>query len=562
MDRTRLTVTRALPTPGRTAPLGARLLGAVVVAALAMAALAPAVGAQTEGEPQPGGTLIFARNQDVQTLNPIGAADNGSIFAIMQIFDQLVEVGDDASPQPGLAESWTSSDDGLTWTFTLRDATFSNGDPVTAEDVKFSLDRWKDPAVNVAYGGLASSVESVTVVDDRTVEVGLSRPDGAFLDNLAMFVASIVPQAVVEAVGDEAFGAEPVGSGPFKLKSWARGERLELERNPGYWRAPMPYLDGVVFDFVQDDNTRLLRVENGEAHLAEDVPYAQIERLDALDDVAVVAEDVFKWDAIWLNTAVPPLDDPNVRLALNYATPKEDILESVLHGRGDIANHVIARVKYWDESVPAYPYDLEKARELMAQSAAPDGFDLTMIIPAGDSTELQMAQVIQAAWAELGVNVTLEPADLGTAFGTWLGEDPVAAMSATFPGSALSSDTLSDDNLLFVFLVPGHGPALVRDELRRPRGRAAHPGWQRDLRRGGARLELRAGPGPGDGRRARRAALLHQCPDRRPRRRPGLPYVQDGLVAALGGLAEPVTGCGMRTMGDRGPHPHPAMPSA
>jgi peptide/nickel transport system substrate-binding protein len=272
-----------------------------------------------------------------------------------------------------------------------------------------------------------------------------------------MFVASIVPKAVVEEIGDEAFSSSPVGSGPFQLVSWNRGERLELARNPNYWRAPMPYLDGVVIDFVQDDNTRLLRVENGEAHLAEDVPYAQIERVDAIDGVSVVAEEVFKWDAIWLNTAVPPLDDHNVRLALNYATPKEDILESILFGRADIANHIIARVKYWDESVPAYAYDLEMAQQLMAESSAPDGFDLTMLIPAGDSTELQMAQVIQAAWAEIGVNVTLEPVDLGTAFGTWLGEDPTAAMSSTFPGSALSSDTLSDDNLLFVFLVPDTG---------------------------------------------------------------------------------------------------------
>ena len=429
----------------------------LVAAALAIGALAPVASAQ-DAKPVSGGTLVFARNQDAQSLNPIvGSADNGSIFVIMQIFDQLVEVGDDASPQPGLAESWTSSEDGLTWTFTLRDAQFSNGDPVTAEDVKFSLDRWKDPAINISYGGLASSVETVEVIDDKTVRITLNRPDGAFLDNLAMFVASIVPKAVVEEIGDEAFSSNPVGSGPFMLKSWARGERLELERNPNYWRAPMPYLDGVTIDFVQDDNTRLLRVENGEADLAEDVPYAQVERIDALDGVSVASEDVFKWDAIWLNTAIPPLDDVNVRQALNYATPKEDILESVLFGRGDIANHIIANVKYGDESVPAYPYDVEKAKELMAASSVPDGFDLTMLIPAGDSTELAMAQVIQAAWAEIGVNVSLEPVDLGTEFGTWLGEDPVAAMSATFPGSTLSSDTLSDDNLLFVFLVPDTG---------------------------------------------------------------------------------------------------------
>lgn len=451
--------TLAVGPPSRRGGRARSFSAALVATALALTALAPTASAQdAAGEPQAGGTLVFARNQDAQSLNPlVGSADNGSIFVIMQIFDQLVEVGDAPEPQPGLAESWSSSEDGLTWTFNLREALFSDGSPVTAEDVKFSLDRWKDPEINVNYGGLSSSVEEVTVIDDRTVEVTLNRPDGAFLDNLAMFVASIVPKAVIEEIGDEAFSSNPIGSGPFQLVSWNRGERLELARNPNYWRAPMPYLDGVVIDFVQDDNTRLLRLENGEAHLAEDVPYAQIERVEAVDGASVVAEEVFKWDAIWLNTAVEPLDDLNVRLALNYATPKEDILENILFGRGDIANHIIARVKYWDPDVPAYPYDLEMAQQLMAESSAPDGFDLTMIIPAGDSTELQMAQVIQSAWSQIGVNVSLEPVDLGTAFGTWLGEDPTAAMSATFPGSSLSSDTLSDDNLLFVFLVPDTG---------------------------------------------------------------------------------------------------------
>ena len=533
------------------------LSAGVVAAALAIAAMAPAASAQdASAEPVSGGTLVFARNQDAQSLNPIvGSADNGSIFVIMQIFDQLVEVGDDASPQPGLAESWTSSEDGLTWTFTLRDAQFSNGDPVTAEDVKFSLDRWKDPEINISYGGLASSVESVDVIDDKTVQITLNRADGAFLDNLAMFVASIVPKAVVDEIGDEEFSSNPVGSGPFMLKSWARGERIELERNPNYWRAPMPYLDGVTIDFVQDDNTRLLRVENGEADLAEDVPYAQVERIDALDGVSVASEDVFKWDAIWLNTAVPPLDDLNVRQALNYATPKEDILESILFGRGDIANHIIANVKYLDESVPAYPYDIDKAKELMAASSMPDGFDLTMLIPAGDSTELAMAQVIQAAWAEIGVNVTLEPVDLGTAFGTWLGRGPRRGDVGDVTWQrALVGHAVGRQPALRVPR-PRHGPALVRHELRQPRGRAAHPRRQCDVRRGRAGIELRPGAGPGDGGCAGRAALLHERPHGCGGQRAGLPHLQDGLVAALGGLAQRVTDPARRAVVRLGPPP-------
>ena len=429
----------------------------MLMGALAVTALVAAPVAAQSPAPVSGGTLTFARNQEPQSLNPmVGSADNGSIFTIMQMCDQLVRATGDPDPQPGLAESWERSDDGLTWTFHLRDAQFSDGSPVTADDVVFSLTRWADPAINVSYGGLASSVEAVTKVDDSTVELTLNRPDGAILDNLAMFVASIVPQAVIEAIGDEAFAEAPVCSGPFMLQSWTRGQQLELVRNPNYWDAPRPYLDGVTFSFVADDNTRMLQLQQGEVLAAEEVPYAQVERIDALDGVSVDSTPVFKWDAIWLNTAMAPLDDLNVRLALNYATPKQAILDTVLFGRGDIANHIIARVKYWDPEVPAYPYDLDKAKELMSQSSVPDGFDLPLLVVAGDSTEQAMAQVIQAAWSEIGVNVTIEPVDIGTAFTRWLAPEN-AEMSATFPGSALSSDTMSDDNLVFVFMDPDAG---------------------------------------------------------------------------------------------------------
>jgi peptide/nickel transport system substrate-binding protein len=430
--------------------VGPALLAAI--AALAMSGV-PAIAQE---EPTIGGTLTFARNQEPTSLNPTDpqAANNGSIFTIVQICEGLVGVGDSPSPVPMLAESWEPSDDGLTWTFELRDAMFSDGTPVTAEDVKFSLDRWADPDIQTSYSGIASSAGEVTIVDEDTIQLTLERPDGAILDNLAMFVASIVSKAAFESMGAEAFGEAPVCAGPFMVESWDRGQQLTLVRNPHYWDAPKPYLDSVTFRFVADDNTRLLQLQNGEVQVAEEVPYSQVARVDALDGVSVLTEPVFKWDAIWLNTTLPPLDEVGVRQALNYATPKEQILESILFGQGDIANHLIARVRYWDPDVAAYPYDVDKAKELMAASSVPDGFDLNMIIVGGDSTELAMAQAIQAAWAEIGVNVSIEVVDIGTAFDRWLfpASGVNTEQSATFPGSALSSDTLSDDNLVFVFM--------------------------------------------------------------------------------------------------------------
>ncbi len=401
--------------------------------------------------PRQGGSLVMARDSEPLSLNPIGdgSADNGSIFMIVQIFDTLVETRDDPLPQPALAESWSVSDDSLTWTFNLRQGVrFSNGDPVTCEDVKYSIDGFADPEVNTFYSGFGSAIESTECVDESTFVVQLNRVEGAFLDYLSTMPASIRPMAIYEELGSDAFSENPVGSGPFMVREWVRGERLVLERNPYYWKEGQPYLDEITILYVPDENTRMLMIESGEAQIATEVPYSQIERIDALDGVTVLIEDVMAWDAVWFNSRIPPLDDRNVIQALNYATPKEAMLESLLYGAGEIANHVIAKVKYWDPSVEPYPYDLERAQELMAASSVPDGFTMPCLIVAGDQVERQQAEILQQEWAKIGVQLEIEAVDISTIWERWTsGEE----MCFTYPGSGLSSDALSDDNLAVVF---------------------------------------------------------------------------------------------------------------
>lgn len=407
------------------------------------------------GEPVTGGTLTFARSLDAEAgLNPINAPNNGSIFTIQQIFDQLVEVNG-SELEPGLAESWDTSKDGLEWTFHLRDAQFSNGDPVTAEDVQFSIERFADPEININYATLGAAIKSIDVVDDKTVKVTLSTVDGPFLDNLAMFAAAIVPQKVVEDVGDKAFAEAPIGSGPFMVTEFKRGQQTVLERNPHYWREGEPYLDGVTFEFVPDANTRTLQLRSGEVDVADGLPYNQVESLEGTDGINVEVADSLKWDSIFFNTSVAPLDEVEVRQALNYATPKEQILETVLFGNATVANSQIPPVKYWDESIEPYPYDLEQAQELISQSSVPDGFDLELQIPSGDAVEKQTAEIVKAEWAKIGVNVTIVPRDFGTMFGDWLAGK--GGEAATFPGDALSSDTLSDDEIAALVYDPAAG---------------------------------------------------------------------------------------------------------
>ena len=408
------------------------------------------------GEPVKGGVLNFARSQDVDVgLNPINAPSNGSIFVIQQIFDQLVEIGEGTEVEPGLATSWNSSKDGLTWTFHLRDAKFSNGEPVTGEDVKFSIERFAELKLNVNYSTLGESIKDVEVVDPHTVKVHLKNVDASFLDNISMFAAAIEPKKVVEEVGDKAFSENPVGSGPFKVKEYKRGQKTVLERNPLYWRKGEPYLDGVVFEYVPDANTRILKVRSGEAQVADQIPYNQVESLEGTEGVSVEVAKALSWTSIFLNMTKAPLGDKKVRQALNYATPKEEILKSVFFGNAEIANSNIPPLKYWDESIQPYPFDLEKAEELMAESSVPKGFDLELQIPSGEPVVQQTAEILKQEWGKIGVNMTIVQKELGALESAWF--EGKGAMATTFAGGTLSSDTLSDDEIAAITLDPEAG---------------------------------------------------------------------------------------------------------
>ena len=388
-----------------------------------------------------GGSLVFARKQEPETLNPMLAADNGSIWTITQIFDQLLEARHGyADPQPGLAESWSVSSNGLTYTFHLRDAAFSDGSPVTAQDVKFTLDRFANPKINANYSFLGSSIASTQVVNSRTVVVHLKHIDSTFLFNLAMFVPSVVPQKILTEMGEEKFGSNPVGSGAFRVKSWTRGVALELERNPHYWRSGRPYVDSLTFTTMPDDSSRLLALESGQADIADYIPYNEISHVNSRAGLTVKVESISDWSCIALNNAVKPFNELAVRQALNYATPRQQILESIYLGQAELANAQVGKVKFWDSSVPTYPYDLSKARKLLKSSSVPSGFSVPIITVSEDTVELSTVEIIQAAWGELGIKVTIDQVDIGTALSEWYADQKPAML---FPGNVLSSDTLS-----------------------------------------------------------------------------------------------------------------------
>jgi peptide/nickel transport system substrate-binding protein len=400
-----------------------------------------------------GGTLTFDRNVEPLSLNPIGPTDAGSIDVQLQIFDQMVEYDPGSlTPKPGIAAAWTRSTDGLTYDFKLRDASFSNGAPVTARDVVFSLQRFADPKVNQAYGSLVAPIERISSPAPGHVRITLSKPFPALLDYLTLFAASITPEQAVKQLGSR-FDSAPVGSGPFMLKRWTRGQSLELVRNPHYWRAQRPFLDAVTFKFVKDDNTRVIDVKSGQADVAENVPFSQIADLRGASGIRVSVQPTSLIASVFLyDPSIPALNDRDVRQALNYATPRDQINHAVLGGVAQPANSVIPRLRFWDASVAAYPYDLGKAKQLMASSTAPHGFPLTLTIDGSDSNVRAIAQILQQSWGKIGVNVKIRQLDTAA-----LGQELFAFkyQAAMFPLNAIASDIAPEDEQAAAYYVYG-----------------------------------------------------------------------------------------------------------
>lgn len=408
--------------------------------------------------PKKGGTLVYARRAATETLDPLQNRNgNGDIFADEIIFNALVRPDPKGSSDlvPGLSDRWTISPNRRDYTFHIRDnARFSNGDPVTADDVKFSLDRFGDKKLNAIYGVLAVGYKSTEVVDQSTVTVHLSQPVSAFLYNISILPAFIVPKKLVEQQGEKFF-QKPVGSGPFVVKEWLQGSHITFVRNPYYWEVGKPYLDDVRYDFTIDDNARMLALQSGQAQAVDGVPFSEVAHLKTDSGVYVQFTTVPYFEGLWLNHKRPEFADLNVRQALQYAVDKAAINKTVFAGTGTIPNSVFPALRYDAtlQQLPPYPYDLNKAKQLMAQSGFPNGFSTTLQYPAGFAYYNRLALILQAAWQQIGVKVKLIQQDQGTESQRFYQLD----YDMTFPYAQFTSDVVVPDEYAYFVNDPSSG---------------------------------------------------------------------------------------------------------
>ena len=412
-----------------TTTVAASALGFMLAAAPAMAqdaATAPAADATTpDPDAKQGGNIVITYKDDVATLDPAIGYDWQNWSMIKSLFDGLMDyVPGTTELRPGLAESYEISEDGQTFTFKLRSGVkFHNGREMTAEDVKFSLDRVTAPATqspgagffgmidgyDAVAAGEADSLSGVTVVDPTTVEIKLSRPDATFLHVMALNFASVVPEEAVAEHGAD-FGKNPVGTGAFKLGEWALGQRVVFTRNEDYWRDGLPYLDQITFEIGQEPIVALLRLQSGEVDIPGDgIPPAKFQEVmaDPEQKARVVEGGQLQTGYITMNVEIPPFDQKGVREAVNMAINKDRVVQ-MINNRALPANQPLPpSMPGYDESYEGYAYDVDAAKAKLAEAGFPDGFDTELFVMNTDPNP-RIAQAIQQDLSQIGIRAEIQ----------------------------------------------------------------------------------------------------------------------------------------------------------
>jgi len=348
------------------------------------------------------GTLIIAHGTDAVSLDPALATDSPSFTVIEHMYETLFEYQADGQIVPYLATGYRVSADNLTWTIDIRQGvTFHDGTPLTANEVKASLDRFIDPANAYTFRFLITRVQEINVLDTYKIELKLSSVFAPMMAHLTHGSTAIVKTGLD-------LDETPVGTGAFRFDSWERGQRIDLKRNENYW-GERPSLDGIRFLAVPEGTTRMALVETGEAHVAVRVPPQDVARLNANPNVTVENVASVRTIYIWFNNVMEPYTDVRVRQAINYAVNKEEIAEFVAGGAVRVSDAPISPGVFGYTPIGNYDYDPERAKALLAEAGFPNGFSTTLYSPVGRYLQdIQITEAIQSQLAEVGVTATIE----------------------------------------------------------------------------------------------------------------------------------------------------------
>lgn len=363
---------------------------------------------ELSGNPITGGSIRVGISQDVDSLDPHKAVSAGTKEVLFNIFEGLVKPDSEGNLVEAIAESYEISKDAKVYTFTLREGVkFHNGQTLTAEDVKYSIERCADTSNGEPLVSAYSIIDSVNILDEKTVEIRLKESNTEFL---AYMTTAILPKDYADTE------IRPVGTGPFQYVSRSPQENMILEKFEDYWGEPA-YLDKVEFRIIENADMVVTNLNGGSVDMVMRLTSSQAAQVT--DKFHIEEGTMNLVQALYLNNEVEPLNDERVRQALSYAINPDEIIAMISDGKGvRVGSSMYPGLKkYYEESLNAYyPQDIEQAKKLLAKAGYEDGFDLEIMVSSADQPHVDTAQVIAEQLKQIGVRVTIQPIE----WSTWL----------------------------------------------------------------------------------------------------------------------------------------------
>ena len=397
------------------------LLIALIAACAAPAAEAPAAEADTaeadaadaapaaadSGEPVAGGTLRVAFQNEWAGLDPHIASSYSSYQILNNVLEGLTFYDDDMNLQPWLAESWEQSEDGLTWTFHLRQGVlFSNGREMTAEDVKWSYERLIDPETGAGNAARVGPPETqIEAIDDYTVAITHPEPFGIFPQSVGFDKSTGI--VAKESLEDDGTINVPIGTGPFQISEVEGTTRLVLTKNENYWQEGLPYLDSIEITPIPDDTVRETALRGGEVDWILAIAPQSYEAMQEDANIVVDTAPQLSYDYIGINLTREPFTDVRVRQAIALALDREQLCAAGFFGICEAIQGPIGTGSPWFFDYAPYGQDVERAKELLAEAGYADGFEMELLPTVQYGETVRAAQVLQQQLAAIGITASI-----------------------------------------------------------------------------------------------------------------------------------------------------------
>jgi peptide/nickel transport system substrate-binding protein len=378
-----------------------------VLAVATVTVLVACLGRDADGAtPKRGGKIVVGSLAAMRQLDPHKTNSAEEYPPTFWMYNGLARLRHDGNPEPDLAVDWKPNDDLTRWTVRLRKGVlFHNGREMTSEDVVASYRRLLDKATASLGRSMLTMIESMSAPDRHTVEFTLNTPYFEFPKALGTIQAKVAPKETLDSLAEK-----PGGTGPFKLVQFIPGDMMRLVRNDKYFVQGQPYLDEVVYKVFPEPLVATTTLKQGGVDIISNMPVDTVPDLQrAGSDVVVESAATNNWDAIFLHNKRKPYSDLKFRLALNYATDKQKLVDTALFGAGTPVDSPIAPTSpVFNKDLPLRRQDIAKAKQLLAEAGYPSGVDLTLFAPVGRANRERLALAVQEMWKAAGIRVKVE----------------------------------------------------------------------------------------------------------------------------------------------------------